>query len=330
MIKVPDSLLEAVHRLGNVVLTTHVNPDGDALGSLLGLADVLRRMEKRVFRFLPEQVSQNYRFLPDSDCVQNSIEKLNQFIVSSREDIGLIVLDCGDKKRLGENWSELLRIRPSIVIDHHKGNNGFGDFYWIDPDRSSTGEMIFDLVEELNQKLTLQAAKCLFTAIVTDTGSFRYGSTTSYTFEVARRLIEDGVSPDEIGDALYNNYTVGQIRLMQLVLSSLQMFNNDQIAVIQVTRDMLTKTSTTIEDTENFINMVRAIKSVQVAVFLKEVEKEVVGVSLRAKGGCDVADVAARFGGGGHRNAAGFKQSGIELSEVLERLMPELRKELDL
>lgn len=322
-----DSLLEVVGRTNNIVLATHINPDGDALGSLIGLADVLDAMGKKVFRYLEEPVSDQYRFLPDTALLQTGMESLREFVRRAGDDILCISLDCGDRKRLGKNGGELENIKPLAVIDHHKNNSGFGEFAWIDPDRSSTGEMVFDLAAALGQPLSLNAATALFAAIMSDTGSFRYESTSVHTFNVAARLVGLGVKPDEVSRRLFDNFSVGRLQLLQQVLATMEFHGGGRIAVIRVTTEMLEKTGCSMVDTENFINQPRSVTTVKAAVFLKQAGPDLVSVSLRAKGGCDVAEAAARFGGGGHRNAAGFKMTGVTLDEVRDRLVQVLLEE---
>lgn len=322
-----ESILELIREKNNIVLVTHINPDGDALGSLIGLADTLEAMGKKVFRYLEEPVAYLYQFLPDTDQMMIDISALQDFVRQAGDDILCISLDCGDRKRLGKNADELMAVRPFMVIDHHKNNNGFGDVAWIDSDRSSTGEMIFDLVEALDQEIAETAAVALFAAIVTDTGSFRYESTTAHTFNVARKLVDLGVRPDQVSGHLYDNYTAGRLQLLQKVLATLEIHGNGQIAIIKVTTDMLDSTGCSLEDTENFINLPRSITTVKVAVFIKETGGDRVSVSLRAKNTCDVAEVASRFGGGGHRNAAGFRTSKTTLEEVRDRVLSALLEE---
>ncbi len=323
-----EELLNQLRKTGNIVLATHINPDGDALGSLMGLGDMLESMGKKVFRYLEKPVSHLYSFLPDCNLMQTDLGALRTFVARAGDDLLCVSLDCGDRKRLGKNADELLQIRPFIVIDHHKGNNGFGDLAWIDPDRSSTGEMVFDLARRLRVQVSEKAAVALYVALVTDTGSFRYESTTAHTFNVARQLVELGARPDEISRALYDNYTAGRLQLLQMVLATLDIRCRGRVAVIRVTRDMLEKTGCSMEDTENFINLPRSVVTVQVALFLKETGNDGVSVSLRAKDSCDVAGVAARFGGGGHRNAAGFRVAVRSLDEVRDSLLPVLEEVL--
>jgi phosphoesterase RecJ-like protein len=327
--KSPDqTIVAAVQAKGHILLTTHVNPDGDALGSLLGMTEILEGMNKQVLGYLEGPVSPLYRFLPGCAQIQTDFAKIREFVTQAKDDILTICLDCGDEKRLGKNSLELMSFRPIMVIDHHQGNNGFGDGAWVEPHRSSTGEMIFDLADALGAEISPRAAECLYTAIVSDTGSFRYESTSNHTFTVAGELVRLGVRPEIISNHLFDNYTLGRLRLMQEVLASLEMHEKDRIAIIKVTQKMLARTFTTMEDTEHFINFPRTVRSVRVAVFLKEVAPDVVSVSLRAKGQCDVSLVAAQFGGGGHRNASGFRMQGQGLDAVRDALLPVLLQEI--
>ena len=323
-----QAVFEAVRDKGHILLATHCNPDGDALGSLLGLAEILEGLGKRVLRYLEEPVSHLYRFLPGCGQIQTDMAKVREFVAQAQGDFLTVCLDCGDVCRLGRNSAELIGFRPVVVIDHHKGNSGFGDGAWIEPHRSSTGEMIFDLAIALGAEVSSRAAECLYAAINTDTGSFRYESTSSHTFAVAGELVRRGVRPEVIASNLYDNYTLGRLRLMQEVLATLEMHDRDRVAVIRVTQKMLERTFTTMEDTEYFINFPRAVSSVRVAVFLKEIEAGHVSVSLRGKGQCDVSVVAAQFGGGGHRNASGFRAKGQSVDAVRDLVLPLLRREM--
>ncbi|MBM9613039.1 bifunctional oligoribonuclease/PAP phosphatase NrnA [Desulfobulbus rhabdoformis] len=326
----PDSrVVDAVREKDHILLATHYNPDGDALGSLLGLADILEGMGKTVLRFLEDPVTHLYRFLPGCGQIQTDLAAVRTFVAEAGEDFLALCLDCGEAHRLGRYSEELITFTPMMVIDHHKGNNGFGDGAWIEPHRSSTGEMIFDLAQALGAEISDRAAECLYTAINTDTGSFRYESTSSHTFAVAGELVQRGVRPEVIANQLYDNYTLGRLRLMQEVLATLEMHERDRIAFIRVSQNMLERTFTTMEDTEYFINFPRAVATVRVAVFLKEVEPDHISVSLRAKGQCDVSLIAARFGGGGHKNASGCRFKGQSLDSVRDALLACLRPEVN-
>src|SRR3989339_14748 len=313
-----DEIVRALKSANNVLLITHIHPDGDALGSQLALGNILRSLGKRVFLYGEEQVGHMYRFLPGSAEVDSSLPPLDGF------DCG-VALDCGDSNRLGANRDSLLTVHPFVVIDHHLGHQEFGDLRWIAPERASTGEMVYDVAQALGAELSYESAYCRYAAIVSDTGSFKYSSTTADTFRIASELLRKGVKPAEVSGKLFDNFTVKRLNLMRLVLDSLQLYAADRLAIIAAPREVFVKTGTTQADAETFINYPRSLDTVKVAVFLKETERGLVSVSLRSKGtDYDVAQIAATFGGGGHRNAAGCKLRDTTIAEVQEQLLAKL------
>ncbi|PIE60724.1 MAG: phosphoesterase [Desulfobulbus propionicus] len=327
--KVPVKVVEAVQKAERIVLATHINPDGDAVGSLLGLMRALIKMNKQVFAFMEEPVPAIYRFMPGSARVQTNLDEMQAFVAGSPGNCLGISLDCGDRKRLGRYSEALLDIHPFVNIDHHQKNGNFGDINWVEPGRSSTGEMVFDLLEVMGAEISEKTAQCLYAAIVTDTGSFKYESTRGHTLNVACKLLRLGVRPEKIASDIYDNWSLGRLQLLQTVLATLEIYSKERIAVIRVTQSMLERTFTTMDDTEEFINLPRSVRSVKVAVFLKEVDTNFISVSLRAKGECDVASIAAGFGGGGHRNASGFRSRGFSLDEIRDRIVARITKVLD-
>jgi len=316
---IPETILNLIRDASHVVLATHIHPDGDALGSLFGLGDILEAQGKKVFRYLDEPVSHLYDFLPTIPFASTDLDAALQFAEQANAEKGKIVaiaLDCGDAERLGKARDRLLSIAPFIVIDHHRGHRDFGNHLWLESECSSTGEMVYELALALGVKVSLDAAFCLYVAIVTDTGSFRYESTSPRTLRIAADLIEMGVQPDEVSERVYDNYTLARLRLMEMVLATLAVYSDGQIGLISVSEDMLARSGASSDDVEGFINYPRSLSSVQVAGFIKEIKKGTVSVSLRAKGKVDVAKIAAGFGGGGHKNAAGFRFSGKSLDDV--------------
>ena len=313
-----EEIVRALKAAKNVLVSTHIHPDGDALGSQIAMGNILRSQGKNVFLYGEEQVSHLYRFLPGSAGIESLLPALNGFDCA-------IALDCGDCHRLGAAMDSLLTVHPFVVVDHHVGHQEFGDLRWIAPDRASTGEMVYDLAEALGAELSYESAYCLYAAIVSDTGSFKYSSTSAETFRIAGELLRKGVKPAEVSGKLFDNFTVKRLNLMRLVLDSLQLYADDQLAIIAAPREVFLRTGTTQADAETFINYPRSLNTVKVAVFLKETEKGLVSVSLRSKGkDHDVAQVAAAFGGGGHRNAAGCKLRDTSIGEVREKLLAEL------
>lgn len=319
--QVPSQISEALLNAGNVLIASHVFPDGDALGSQLALGEILESLGKKVYYYCEEPVLAMYQFMPGSEKLRNGLPDISLFDAA-------VAVDCGDRSRLGHEVDTLLRMRPFLVIDHHAGHRDFGDISWVEADRSSTAEMIFDLALALNADISYNAAYCLYAAIVSDSGSFKYESTSAYTFQVASHLLNRGVIPSDVAGKLFDNYSVNRLRLMEKVLGTLELYADKQVAVISATNEMFEASGAKEEDTEEFINLPRALRSVKVAVFLKETFDGNIKVSLRAKGECDVSQVASVFAGGGHRNAAGFRVKGKTMAVVSEELRQELERRL--
>lgn len=325
---IPEVLLSLIKGASHVVLATHVHPDGDALGSLFGFADILEAQGKKVFRYLDAPVSHLYDFLPAISLANTDIGAAIRFAEQAGvagQKVVVVVLDCGDADRLGEAKEKLLAISPLIVIDHHFGHRGFGDHLWLENRCSSTGEMVYELALAMDAEVSLNAAICIYVALVTDTGSFRYESTSPRTLRIAADLVEKGVRPDEVAERVYDNYTLARLRLMKMVLATLTVHVDGQIAMISVTADMFERSGASSDDVEGFINYPRSLSSVQVAGFLKETTRGIVSVSLRAKGNVDVASIAAGFGGGGHKNAAGFRFANTSIENVQAEVLEALR-----
>jgi phosphoesterase RecJ-like protein len=325
---IPEQIIQEISSIDNVVLCTHIHPDGDALGSLLGLADILESLGKNVFCYLEEPVSHLYSFMPDIDKVHISLDEYRAFLAAAGENVMCIALDCGDDDRLGRSKHEFLKISPFVVIDHHQSHKNFGTARWVQSQCSSTGEMVYELALAIEAKVSYNCAYNLYVAICTDTGSFRYESTRPRTMQIASELLERGVRPEEIGSHLFDNFSQERLKLMELVLSTLTLCESDQIAFMHVSNKMLEKSGATLQDVEGFIDFPRSLRSVKVAVLIKEANNGHIAVSLRAKGQCDVAEIAKLFEGGGHRNAAGFRSLGKSIEQVRQEVTGALSKVL--
>lgn len=310
-------IITAIQGAEKIVLACHIFPDADALGSQLALGNILRSMGKEVYLYGEEPASYILDFLPGSESIDIGLPDINHYDCC-------IALDCGDERRLGKEKLQLLQIHPFVVIDHHSGHKNFGNLRWVEPGKSSTGEMVYELAKAMGAEISYDTAYCLYSAIVSDTGSFKYASTSSSTLYVAGELVGCGVKPAEISGKIFNNFTKNRLQLLQEVLSSLALYEKDRLAIIEVTLDLYEKTGTSVVDTELFINYPRALETVKIAAFIKE-SKDFVGVSMRSKGSYDVAMVARKFGGGGHRNAAGFKLPITGTVEGREQVFAEVR-----
>lgn len=325
---VPENILRLLNEASHVVLATHIHPDGDALGSLFGFGDILEGLGKKVFRYLDEPVSHIYDFLPRTVLASTDLDAALAFAEQARKEDGKVVfvaLDCGDGDRLGASKESLLTLSPSIVIDHHQGHRKFGDHLWLESSCSSTGEMIYELALAMGGQVALNAAFCLYVALLTDTGSFRYESTSPRTLRIAADLVEIGVRPAVVAGNIYDNCSLSRLRLMERVLATLFVTKDERIGMIHATEAMFQESGASSKDTEGFIDFPRSLNRVQVAAFLKETEPGSISVSMRAKGQVNVASIAADFGGGGHKNAAGCRIMGKSIEEAHEALLKALR-----
>lgn len=325
---IPEAILQDIRAIDNVVLFTHSHPDGDALGSLLGLADILENLGKKVFCWLEEDVSHLYKFMPDVDKVHTSLEQYRDFIAAAGANLMSIALDCGDADRLGKSRHEFLQLSPFVVIDHHQSHSEFGTARWVQPGCSSTGEMVYELAMALGAEVSFKCAYNLYVAICTDTGSFRYEGTQARTMQIAAELLGRGVRPEEVCGHLYDNFTRQRLKLMEMVLSTLKLYEAEQIAFLHVSEQMMQESGASMQDVEGFIDFPRSLRSVKVAVFIKEAGNDAISVSMRAKGQCDVAEIAKLFDGGGHRNAAGYRCRGKSIDTVREEIIGVLARAL--
>lgn len=325
---IPENILQEIMSKKNIVLITHTHPDGDALGSLFGLASILDSLGKKVFCFLEEPVSHLYDFLPEINRAVTSFDEYRLFVKEAGSDLLTIALDCGDKDRLGKLRDEVLKKTPFLVIDHHRSHTNFGTARWVDDSRSSTGEMVYELAMALESVVSYNCAYNLYVAICTDTGSFKYENTGSRTMRIAGELLERGVKPEVVGNHLYDNYTPERLKLLELTLATTTLCEENQVAIMYVTPEILEKSGAVLDDVEGFIDFPRSLKMVKVAVLIKETKNGKIAVSLRAKGECNVAEVAKKFGGGGHRNAAGFKRQGVKVDRIRSEILPVLRDAL--
>jgi phosphoesterase RecJ-like protein len=304
----------------DILLLTHILPDGDAIGSLLGLSLILNKRGKNVTaswgnRFLyPSQYSflTGQGFLKPPDKLPDSIGLL-------------LALDCGSPERLGSLEKLLKRAGTTVNIDHHRNNSAYADTNVIDSGFSSTAEMIFEFAKECGATIDKDIAENLYTGVVTDTGRFQYTNTKAETLKVAAELIEFGADPSKIFRNVYENSTFARLKLAGLALSKAVLDSDLGFIYTAITKDDFQATSSSVEDTENLIDFLRAVTSVKVAAVFKETDGGW-RVSLRSTGVVDVGAIAESKNGGGHRLAAGYNPRG-DFSQALADLRATLMKE---
>lgn len=303
----PVELLNFLRESDNFLIATHISPDGDAIGSSIAISNMLRSIGKKTLLINKDPIPSEYLF----------IEGTKDFILLERyPDVAskldnLILIDCNNLKRAGiENphTAGFKAFRKIAVIDHHETDKPFGDICWIVPEAPATGMLVYYIIKEMGVTITEETAASLYASISFDTGNFRYENTTSDVFTVAADLTCSGAKPHLIYSSIYEKWAPNRFKLMIEVMNSLELCDN--IAIGTITKEMFARTCTSDDDAESFVSIPRILETVHVSVMIREVKDNYYRVSLRSKGGVDLAKIAREFGGGGHKNAAGFRIKG--------------------
>ena len=282
------------------VITSHVRPDGDAIGSSLAMAYALRELGKDVRVVFRDEPPPPMQVFPGVSSIE---------VTGSVDDPGdaVIVMESGDLKRTGVEGLD----RGFVInIDHHLGNSMYGSLNWFDLSAAACGEMVFDLVKELGVPLTLEIATHVYVAILTDTGSFHYSSISPRTFDICRQCVEAGVHPPSVARSIFDSNNLGRLKLFGRVLSQMELDPTGRVATVYVDRKLARDCGGTYEDTEGLINLPLTVKEIQAVVFFKENATDDWRISMRSKGDVDINAVAKQFGGGGHKNASGCSAEG--------------------
>jgi phosphoesterase RecJ-like protein len=293
-----------------ILVATHANPDGDAVGSLIGLGAMLRQMGKRPVVYCPDGIPGTLAFLPGTADVVGEIDPGLEFELS-------IAVDTADENLLPAGFPEPERRGTLVVIDHHPRHGELGDLV-IRRNSSAVGEMLYDLSRELVWPVDADVAQCLYASIVADTGSFRYDSTTPHTHRVAAELMELGAEPWRVATALYESYPVARQRLLAEVLATLEIDCDGRYAALVATPEMLARADATKADLDGMVNFGRAVSGVEISAMFRREPGGEIKVSFRSKGRIDVGALASSMGGGGHQNAAGctLTDTDIEAAKV--------------
>jgi len=322
----PAELLESLRAGNDFLISTHVNPDGDALGSAAGLALALHQMGKRAVLLDKHKVPDQYRFLPRCELF-HTFESLQSEGISVSDFKTLIILDCNDVERIGletkqqHPWAEDLKkaltgSMKTVVIDHHETEREFGNVKWVEPHAAATGLMVYYILKSLGVEMTTDIAVNLYAAIVVDTGNFRFENATAQVFRAGAELIDRGARPNIVYQELFESWTDNRFRLYLKMIGTLDI--RDDVAFSLVTKKMIDETSTAADDTENFVSFPRNMKKIGISVMLRETGPDEYKVSLRSKSDINVARVAEIFGGGGHKNAAGCRiRADVEKAKAL-------------
>jgi bifunctional oligoribonuclease and PAP phosphatase NrnA len=319
--KIIDRIIEGIRECHTFCVVGHVRPDGDCIGSQLGLSYALKNEGKKVWCWNEDRVPQKYRFLDPDGTLQRPKPGMSFDCV--------ITTDAASFERLGNAGSCLKERRLLINIDHHESNTRYGELNWVSAREPSTGELIFRLLKIAKWPITRPIADCLFTAVSTDTGSFQYPTTRPGTFHVAGELVRRGANLATICDEVYESYPLSRARLLRLVYSRFRLKHQDQIAYFWLKKIDFARTGAESLDSEGLIDHIRAIAPVVVACVFEEIEPELTRISLRSKSSkVNVNDIAGLFGGGGHPAAAGARIPGKPLS-VQRKVIAAIKKALD-
>jgi bifunctional oligoribonuclease and PAP phosphatase NrnA len=314
------AVLKAIHQGNRFLVSAHARPDGDAVGSILACGMILDQLGKRADLISCDRVPLIYRDLP---CAHT----MRQVARVEGDYDAVILLECDGIER---SRLEGLEGRFMINIDHHVSGKLFGDVNWIDNDACAVAEMVYDLATLAGVDITPEMATCLYTAVLTDTGSFCYAGTDAHTFELASDLVRQGANPTLIAQHTYFANPASKMMLLGAALSNLH--RDGRLAWMWITQEDMLRVSAVEEDCEGLVNYAISIAGVDVAVFLRELPNRTVRLSIRSKGAIDVASIAAALGGGGHLHASGCTIDGpLPLAEqrILSRLRETLQDAVD-
>jgi phosphoesterase RecJ-like protein len=319
--KIIDRILEELRDQRSICVVGHIRPDGDCVGSQLGLALALKAEGKKVTVWNEDPIPDKYRFL-DPDGLFQKPKRGQKFDC-------VVATDCASFERLGTAGARVTNRKRFINIDHHASNTRYADLNWVSPREPSSGELIYRLLKVAKWPITRQIADCLFTAVSTDTGSFQYPTTRPGTFHVGAELVTRGANLSKICDEVYQSYPLSRARLLRHVYSHFRLTHNNQIAYFWLKKADFARTGAESDDTEGLIDHIRAIAPVEIACVFEEIEPELTRISLRSKTDkVNVNEIAAEFGGGGHKAAAGARIPGKPLS-VQRKVIAAVKRALD-
>jgi phosphoesterase RecJ-like protein len=319
--KIIDRILEKIAESQTICVAGHVRPDGDCVGSEIGLTLALQKLGKDVSCWNEDVLPQKYTFL-DPDKILQKPKGAPPFDLA-------ISTDCASFERLGVVGPAIENRKFLINIDHHQSNTRYGDLNWISAREASTGELIFRLLQAANWPITPAIADCLFTAVSTDTGSFQYPTTQPTTYHTAGELVKRGAHLDTICHEVYQSFSLSRVRLLKHVYNQFHLTHHDKIAYLWLKQKDFVRTGADRSDTEGLIDHIRSIEPVVVACIFEEVAPDLTRISLRSKSpDINVNQIAALFDGGGHAAAAGARIAGKAMA-VQRRVIAAVKKALN-
>ncbi|HPI21248.1 MAG TPA: rhamnulose-1-phosphate aldolase [Candidatus Kapabacteria bacterium] len=320
------TILEEIEKSTNILILTHINTDGDAIGSSLAMNEYCETKGKNSKIFIDGKVNENYNFLHHISKI-NSFNKENHSEFFEKADL-IIVLDLNDSSRLGV-MEDLFLISKAkkIVIDHHLEPRIKTDLSLINIKSSSTGELIWSLLKSDNKlKINKDIANYIYLAIMTDTGNFTFSNTSANTLLSASELVALGANPTYLYNSYYNSVPAKQMKLFGRALSEVEFFFDNHLCVLSVTKEILDSVNATLSDTENFVERLMTIKNMKIAIQITELDNNELKLSFRSKEGINIRNIAIKYNGGGHSQAAGAKAKDISISDLKKMLIEECSK----
>jgi len=317
-----DQIVDHLKKSNNILLLSHIRPDGDAIGATVSMGLALLSIGKQVSLYNEDGLPNLFQFLPYSENITQKIDDFTAFDTA-------IVLDCGNLERVGDKADLVGKIPVIINLDHHITNTGFGTYKIVDPSACATAEIVYRLINQLNVKISRSMAFSIYTGIMTDTGSFRFSNTNQEAFAICEEMVSLGVDPNYVASHVSVAYSLSRIKLLNMVLESIEVSKNGKLSIMALTQEMLNKTGSKPEDLGRLINYARHIEDVKVAALIFESNngctdmpdsKHQFHISLRSDGSVDVAGIAATYGGGGHKSDAGFNVVST-LSEIKAEIL---------
>lgn len=309
-----QEVINAIKKAKTVMILTHTDPDGDAIGSMAAMYLVLKGMGKKAAMHCRDAVPEIYKFLPASGKVKSSLK--------GRYDLAIVV-DCGDEKRV-DNGIRLRALADKVInIDHHPDNTKFGDINLIEK-ISSVSEILFKLFRNMKVKISRDIAACLYVGLMTDTGNFRYDYTTADSLDIAASLARAGAKISRIAMAVYETKTISSVRILGAALYRLETSLSGNVAWTILPKQLMDSLGAKSEDLTGLVDQIRSIKGVEVAILFRE-EDDGIKVNFRSKFTVNVSDIAKKLGGGGHIRASGVIMQG-KLEDVKEKVLAEVFK----
>jgi phosphoesterase RecJ-like protein len=304
------------------LVVSHVNPDGDAVGSLLGLCQALHEMGKQAWALSGDKLPETYDFLPGSGDVVTDPAEISESIA------WIVSVDVAARDRISGDLEPFKDTARLINIDHHPTNPGFGDLNFIEPAMTSTAEVIFKVLKQAGYDLSKGVAKCLYTGLITDTGGFRFAGVGAQTLKSGAEMLGAGLDSYEVTRHLYEEFPLSRLQLERLVLERLEILLNGRLMVSTLLSEDFQRLGADFSEGENLVNLLRQCRGVEVGVLLTGMSDSLIRVSLRSKGRVDVSLIARSMGGGGHRHASGLKSS-LPINELKQRIIDATAAALD-